>query len=210
MSADPDEFTGFITRNARLLRQQVREHITATSPEFILHPLGFYFARLALRGETSIRLHYWSPDHRLKGTAITPYHDHVWSLCSCVLAGAVENVLLDLDPDESGDFQVADIDQIGNVDKVIPASSRVRIRIRLQETHRAGTFYEIPPRVFHYTNVQPEDAALTAVLSRVVATGGPRTLLPVGSAGHMPSRDLIPDSGHVLREIADFLSNSEI
>src|SRR5260370_26612933 len=160
MMEAPDEglFAGFAARDAGLLRENVRNAIAAGVYECILHPLGFYFTRLAARGDTAVRLHYWPARQREKGTAITPYHDHVWSLCSCVLAGAVENVLLELDPDEAGDFQVADINQVGNVDQVVPASSRVRMRIQSTETCRAGGFYEIPPRVFHYTNVRSGEA----------------------------------------------------
>jgi hypothetical protein len=199
---------GFAARDAGVLRENVRKAIAARTYECILHPLGFYFIRLAEHEDTTIRLHYWPANHQEKGTAVTPYHDHVWSLCSCVLAGALENVLLQLDPDENGNFQVADINQVGNIDQVIPASSRVQIRIQSSQTYRADEFYEIPPRVFHCTNVLPEDAVLTVVKSQVVVQGGPRTLMPVGFGGHMPSRDPIPDSKQILLEISYLLNRS--
>ena len=207
-ATDQGLFTGFAARDSEVLRENVCTVIAGRVYECILHPLGFYFIRLAERGDSTIRLHYWPADHREKGTAITPYHDHVWSLCSCVLAGAVENVLLQVDSDEHGDFHMADINQVGNVDQVILASSRVRMRIRSSQTYRAGEFYEIPPRVFHYTNVLPNDAVLTVVQARVVVQGGPRTLMPVGSEGHTPSRDPIADSEEVLIEIRHLLNIS--
>jgi hypothetical protein len=199
-------FAGFADRDAELLRENVRNALAVGGYECVLHPLGFYFIRLAARGDTTIRLHYWSARHRENGTAMTPYHDHVWSLCSCVIAGAIENVLLELDPDETGDFQVADINQIGNVDEVVPRSSRVRIRIQSTETHRAGEFYEMPPRIFHYTNVRPGETALTVVQATTTVKGGPRTLVPVSSAGHMPSRDPITDPDKILIEIGQLVS----
>jgi hypothetical protein len=198
-------FAGFSARDAGGLRESVRKAITARAYDCILHPLGFYFIRLAEQEDTTIRLHYWPADNREKGTAITPYHDHVWSLCSCVLTGTVENVLLQLDLDEYGDFQVADINQADNIDQVIPASSRVRIRIQSKQTYRTDQFYEIPPRVFHYTNVPLENAALTVVQARVVVQGGPRTLIPVDSMGHMPSREPIDGSDQILLEISHLL-----
>src|SRR5438876_1086268 len=79
---------------------------------------------------------------REKGTAITPYHDHVWSLRSCVLYGAIENVLLELEEAIDGEYQVADINQVGNVDDVVPAFARVRLKVQSRQTYRAGDFYE--------------------------------------------------------------------
>src|SRR5215212_2820847 len=203
---DQSLIAGFAARDAGVLRESVREAITARSYNCILHPLGFYFIRLTEHEETTIRLHYWPAINRETGTAITPYHDHIWSLCSCVLTGTIENVLLQLDLDEQGDFQVADIDQSGNIDRVIPATSRVRIRITSSQRYSAGQFYEIPPRVFHYTNVPLGNTALTVVHARVVVDGRPRTLIPIGSGGHMPSRELIDGADQILLEISDLLS----
>lgn len=208
-ATDQRLFAGFVDRDAVVLRENVRKAVATRGYECILHPLGFYFIRLAEQGKTTIRLHYWPANHREKGTAITPYHDHVWDLCSCVLAGTLENVLLQLDSDEHGDFQVAVINQSGNVDEVVPAPTRVRIRVQSSQRYSAGEFYEIRPRVFHYTNVQPEDAVLTVVQSRVVVEGGPRTLMPVGAEGHMPSRDPIASSEQILLEINDLLHISK-
>lgn len=198
-------FDGFANRDATLLRQSVREIIETRLYKCILHPLGFYFIRLAERGKTTIRLHYWPAGHREKGTAITPYHDHVWELCSCVLAGSLENVLIQLEPDNSGDFQVAHINQIGNVDEVVLASTRVRMSIQSRQRYRAGEFYEIEPRVFHYTDVPEETPVLTVVQSTIVIEGGPRTLMPVGASGHMPSREPVSGSEQILLEIDHLL-----
>jgi hypothetical protein len=199
-------FDGFAAKDARLLRASALRALTGSTYDCILHPLGFYLIRLAVRGDTTVRLHYWPAHHREKGTAITPYHDHVWSLCSCIISGTVENVLIDLHADPLGDFELADIRQTGVVDDVIPASSRVRMSIRSTATYRAGDFYDILPRVFHCTNVRPDEAAVTVVLSTVVVQGGPRTLLPIDSAGHMPSRQAVTNSEQVVLEIIHLLS----
>ncbi|MEA2240149.1 MAG: hypothetical protein QOC81_4873 [Thermoanaerobaculia bacterium] len=198
-------FDGFDTRNASLLRQSVHDALVASVYECVLHPLGFYLIRLAARGDTTVRLHYWPAYEREDGTAITPYHDHVWALTSCILFGSLENVLLELHTDTSGDFQVAEINQVGNVDEVVPASYCVQLSVKSNVTYRIGEFYEILPREFHYTNVQPQEATLTVVRAKVVAQGGPRTLLPVGSAGHRPSRGPTTKSERVAEEIIRLL-----
>lgn len=205
-ATDQRLFAGFAARDAVVLRENVLKAIDARAYECILHPLGFYFIRLAEHAKTTIRLHYWPPNYREKGTARTPYHDHVWDLCSCVLVGSLENVLIELEPDEHGDFQVADIDQADNVDKVVLAPSHVRMVEQSRRRYHAGEFYEIVPRVFHFTDVSLEDAVITVVQSTVVVEGGPRTLMPVGSQGHMPSRKPIAASEEILREINHLLS----
>lgn len=206
MAMEQGLFDGFAARDAVVLRESVRRVIEARLYECILHPLGFYFVRLAERGKTTIRLHYWPAGHREQGTAITPYHDHVWELCSCVLVGSLENVLIQLEPDEHGDFQVADINQADNVDEVVLAPSRVRMIEQSRRRYHSGEFYEIVPRVFHFTDITLEDAVITVVQSRVVVEGGPRTLMPVGSQGHMPSREPIGGSEQILLEIDHLLT----
>jgi hypothetical protein len=203
---EQDLLRGFTTRDARLLRETVRRAIAQDTHQCILHPLGFYLTRLAARGETTVRLHYWPVGARQKGTAITPYHDHVWSLLSCILAGTIENVLLELHPDPSGEYQIATIDQVGVVDNVIPASARVRIESQSSDRYGVGRFYDIPPRVFHCTNVPFEEPTITVVQASVVAPGGPRTLLPLESQGHMPTREAVADSTRIFREIDDILA----
>lgn len=202
---DHSFFVGFTTKNVELLRETVRNALAMDGNQCILHPLGFYLIRLHTKEDVSFRLHYWPGWQHEHGSAITPYHDHVWSLCSCVLAGAVENVLLELDPDELGNFQVANINQVGNVDEVIPVLSRVSIRVQSRETYRTGEFYEIAPRVFHYTNVPVGEAALTLVQATLMVSGGPRTLVPIGNYGHTPSREPIESSEHVFKEISQLL-----
>jgi hypothetical protein len=199
-------FDAFDAENASDLRRAAREALENAAYDCVLHPLGFYLIRLAARGETTVRLHYWPSEQRESGTAITPYHDHVWALTSCILVGAIENVFLELHDDTNGDFEVANITQTANVDEVIPAATRVRLSVKSTATYRAGEFYEIPPREFHFTNVPPATAAVTLVRAVVVVEGGPRTLLPVGASGHAPSRSPAASSDSVVAEIIRLLA----
>jgi hypothetical protein len=206
MRTGDDFFKGFAARDALLLRENVLKAIEGGTGQCILHPLGFYLARLAAHGNTTFRLHYWPLGLRPKMTAMTPYHDHVWSLRSCVLVGAVENVLIELHRDETGPFQIAHIKQIADTDQVVPGPFRVRIGSESAHTYRAGEFYDIVPRIFHYTRVDPGHAALTVVQASVQVQEGPRTLLPLGSPGYMASRDPLPDATQMLSQIIDLLN----
>lgn len=176
------------------------------------HPLGFYHVILYKRDHISIRVHYWPGEACLESTAITPYHDHVWRLRSCVLAGVIENVLLDVKQDPEGAFVVAGIRQVNNVDTVVPTSDRVDITIERAVPYRAGECYSIPVGVFHYTRVQTGMRALTIVRSEVVKSEGPRTLVPLGYSGHAPAREYLdgPQAEAVLREVRSLVVADEL
>lgn len=177
------------------------------APRCMLHPLAFYFVRLYEDGPVTIRLHYWPAIARPTSTAVTPYHDHVWSLQSCVLAGSIENVLLSLAPDPGGPYAVADIQQTGGIDAVVPLGERLSIVSQESAAYRTNDFYTISPRVFHCTNVYPGVAAVTIVRAEVTVQGGPRTLVPAGYSGQAPTRQYLdePAAEPLFRDISELL-----
>jgi len=180
MNLAPTLLDIFSARNGEALRTQLQHALRQGALTCYVHPLGFYFVRLATEGKMSLRLHYWPASHREDGSAITPYHDHVWRLQSFILSGAIENVMLDLIEDELGQFQLAQINQVGGVDEVIPSGRAVSIKEQSRQRLTAGDFYEIEARKFHYTDVPPNQAAITVVRADIVVEGGPRTLVPAG------------------------------
>lgn len=196
---------GFATKNATRLRTAVREVLGSGGHECILHPLGFYFIRLAKDGDVSIRLHYWPTADRQVGTALTPFHDHVWKLDSCILYGQIENVVLDLEENEKGIFRLATISQAGGIDDVVAEGPTVNTRTRSRDVYTADTFYEMEPRIFHFTDVLPGQAAITIVKSEVVSVGGPRTLVPLEFSSHAPARNPVPSADQLVREIITLL-----
>src|SRR5690242_13200819 len=140
----------FEASDALALGAHVRQALIGGSYDCLLHPLGFYFIRLAQSERSSFRLHYWRPNDR-DGSAITPYHDHVWHLRSCVLIGELENVLFDVQEDTSGDYTISQIRQVNGVDEVVPGTVRVSMHITSRKRHGRGEFYEVAPRSFHFT-----------------------------------------------------------
>ena len=160
----------------------------------ILHPLGFYHIRIFDRTPVTIRLHYWPAGTRPVVTAVTLYHDHVWSLQSCVLVGRIENVLLTLERDDAGDYAMANIQQVGGTDIVVPTAGRMKILTEQVTAYSAGDYYSISPRVFHCSRVAIDTDTLTIVRAEVVVEGGPRPLIPAGYAGQAPIRPYLDES----------------
>lgn len=196
----------FIEKNFETLRRSVQSALEAGKQELFVHPLGFYYTRLAERDKSSVRLHYWRAHDQGSGTAVTPYHDHVWKLKSCVLFGELENELFQIEEDTEGNFTVSEITQIHGVDVVKPGNKPVSICTQSRSRYSRGDFYEIEPRAFHRTVVSPDTPTVTVVCADVVIAGGPRTLMPLGSNAHSPARVPLSEPSQVLSEIHDLLS----
>ena len=196
----------FSARDAEALNTLLQHAMREGSYTCYVHPLGFYFVRLVAQGKMSLRLHYWPASYREEGSAITPYHDHVWKLQSFIMSGKIENVMLDIVEDGVGAYQLAQINQVGGIDEVVPSGRAVSIKEKSRQRLTAGEFYEIEARRFHFTDVPLNQTAVTVVRSDIVVDGGPRTLVPAGFQGrHAPSRDPVQAPQQIQNEIAAIL-----
>ena len=195
----------FKEREFESIQEYLKRHISESECEYIHHPLGFLLTEVLRQGESVIRLHYWKHDLITGGSAITPYHDHIWRLSSCVLFGEIENCVLDVLPDPEGDYFLTEVEQSGGVDHVPSRGDRVSFKIKIRECVRSGEFYYLPPRIFHFSSMVKGSNALTLVLSEAEVKGSPRTLMPFGVPGHAPKRTKIPNSSTVSEEILSIL-----
>jgi hypothetical protein len=178
--------------------------------QWMEHPLGFYHLRLLTAGNISLRLHYWPCYERPASSAITPYHDHVWSLQSCILAGSIENFIINLEGDRNGPYVVADIKQIAGVDAVIPTGDRVSLMSPDVSGYAVGDHYSMPPGVFHSTEVAADVAAITIVRAEtMIKDRGPRTLVPFGYAGQAPARKYLDakSGARIVSEVTGILGS---
>jgi hypothetical protein len=177
----------------RTMAKEVMKQLAAS--QWMEHPLGFYHLRLVTAGDVSLRLHYWPRYERPASSAITPYHDHVWALQSCILAGSIENFVINLESDRNGPYVIANIQQVAGVDAVVPTGDRVRLVGPDVSGYAVGDHYSMPPGVFHSTEVAPEVAAITIVRAEtMIKDRGPRTLVPFGYAGQAPARKYLDDN----------------
>lgn len=168
---------------------------------FIHHPLGFLMAEILSDKTATLRLHYWKHELKDRGSAITPYHDHIWRLSSCVVSGAIENCVLDVKPDSGGEFFLTDVYQTGSVDNVESSGQRVRFQISKSSVVQTGEFYFLAPRIFHFSSLVEDTDALTIVLSEPEITGSPRTLMPIVASGHAPTRREVSNSSEIQNEV---------
>jgi hypothetical protein len=179
---------GLVAKDAHSIGGAVMDAISNDRVRVTIHPLGYFHFLLDARDGLSLRLHYWPAHERPSPTAVTPYHDHVWDLESRVLHGEIVNSFVETEPDPSGPFMVATIEQVAGVDSVVPTSERVKIASVETTTYESGARYTIKPRRFHATDVAQTHSAITLVRAEVVVPGGPRTLVSVGYEGQAPAR----------------------
>ncbi|WP_129590243.1 hypothetical protein [Roseovarius nitratireducens] len=191
----------FKKRNFKAIHDFLIWSISTSDYEYIHHPLGFLLTEIFRQDESVIRLHYWKHDLATSGSAVTPYHDHIWRLSSCVLFGEIENCILEVQIDPEGEYLLTEVEQSGRVDNVPAHGDRASFKIKKRERLRRGDFYYLPPRVFHFSGMVEGTDALTLVLSETEIDGSPRTLMPLGVPGHAPVRKKIANSSEVSSEI---------
>lgn len=205
-------FECFTLEDAAGLRDAVVQVLSTRSHDVVQHPLGFYHIKLlqdANKG-SEVRLHFWDRENLGKGSALTPFHDHVWKLTSCVLVGQLVNNIIDVKSDPLGSFTLETVEQDRNagIDTVRNGGERVSFSIRTNEIVPAGRFYQIVPRQFHYSEMGDVDSAISVVLSEYGVSGNPRTLLPIGYPGHAPSRSPVSEKDVVFDRILHLLKFS--
>ncbi|MGA8087662.1 MAG: hypothetical protein WCA10_10165 [Terracidiphilus sp.] len=201
-------FYGIASADSFAMRQVARAALAGLADlKVTQHPLGFYHLLLYKQGALSMRLHYWPPRDRPPNVAVTPFHDHIWALQSCILVGEIENVLVSLSPNEIGPYNLALIEQIDGVDCVVPSSKRVEISKEESTIYKSGESYSMAPRLIHCTRIQEGLAAVTMVRSEVIEMGGPWTLIPAGYSGQSPARILLDNrrSSELKSEICELL-----
>jgi hypothetical protein len=174
------------------------------------HPLGFThvdLSPLVPNASGAVRLHMWSPDSLAAADPLGGTHDHTWGLTSTVLAGLLENVLLEISEDDLGDHAVVDVAYGDTVDLLIPRGRRVNVRERERQLVRAGGIYRMPPRAFHRTSVV-EFPAATLVVATPLAVGDPQIVTPFAIAPHgLQSERHEADEEQVRRELVTLLDH---
>lgn len=183
----------FREKDFSVLKELAANTIKDAKSGILQHPLGFYHCNLysSEDGGTKLRLHYWRRDELGKGSAITPYHDHVWKLSSCVIHGEIYNHTLNVVADPEGDYTLETVEQKREPgrDSVGTAGLRVRFGVERIELIKRAMFYQVSPRQFHFSSLGNCDHAVSLVLSEPGVDGNPRTLMPLGAKPHAPKRE---------------------
>lgn len=174
------------------------QHLSALTVK--QHPLGFLhvdLTPLADRPRISVRLHVWTERSLRWSDSLGKQHDHVWSLKSVVLVGALTDIELRAAADPTGDFELAEISYGKTEDRAHPLTGRYSIEEIRRRYIPANGVYTLHERHVHTTAVESLPTA-TLVLAMPAATGAPVVLTPLklGERGHSTARVVVapPDA----------------
>ncbi len=116
---------------------------------------GFGMLRLYLSPD--VRLHVWSPDHRVPGGSSA--HDHPWDFTSTVLAGRLRNVVYDartaLAANHPSPTHHSQRILCGENAEALERGPDVALRVLHNEVYGPGESYQQPGAWFHTTEAEP-------------------------------------------------------
>ncbi len=171
-----------------------------TSPladQFVFcHPLGFHAVKLEAP-PFALRIHLWKP-----GGVHQPgfeIHDHLFSLRSRVIDGAIRHRTYTVLPDAEGNQVIYSVKYAADESRIIKTTVRVRTVLKSDEVIGAGSLYEVPAGELHDAELSGTATGTTLVLTKnvgqAVRTIGPWNGPEVLTASRMaqssqPLRDL--------------------
>ncbi len=140
------------------------------------HPLGFIhidLSRLApVRVDQRARLHLWTDESPACTDGLGSVHDHVWEGKSTVLAGCLTNTFLQTVPG-TGNLTLSEVSYVGDLQYLHVIDKNIGLEVVDQTSIPAGSWYFLPPRVIHATQIDCYPTA-TLVLTSDVGSGQPR------------------------------------
>lgn len=133
--------------------------------EFYLHPLGFYYCRLAENPKNQIRLHIWIPGYPMKQDLFI--HDHYYDLCSWILCGKILDSSYEVLPSKNKSsytkFTSGYIDNENN--RILYRTEEFQTVKKIKEkTLIKGQKYFIPKEQYHSNQVFFDESEITATL----------------------------------------------
>lgn len=143
------------------------------------HPTGFVVGKLSVTERGVLRLHVWPDDERIYGEPHWPVHDHVFSLQSLVLVGAVVSREHEVADDRAGSMRRWAVDYgPGRASQLVPDGEPVVMQPAEPITTHAGETYAVDAGRFHASTVPEGQLAATLVATRGTERQRPFVLGP--------------------------------
>jgi hypothetical protein len=198
-----------MTGDHRELVPWTLEALEAGRVRGVRHPLGFVCLPLERDGGDGVCLHLWSGAFGHAGSTTSGIHCHSWDLVSHVLYGQVRNVhVMVTDAGRDATHRVFEVVSSAGGDRITPTGRTVRHETGLVEVFGAGDTYTLAAGRFHSSVVPEGGEAATIALGRGSPGSRDLSLGPLGTGGHLVSRQPLDDEETALavRLIADHLS----
>lgn len=170
---------------------------SALADQFVLrHPLGFHVVKLE-EPPLALRLHLWTPG----GVDQPGYeiHDHMFSLRSRVIDGAIRHRTYRVEPDPGGDKAIYGVEYVAGESRLTKTDARVRATLGSEETFGPGCYYAVPARELHDAELYNSGTGTTLVMTTHV--GGPVRTIGPWDGPKVLIATRTPQSRHSLRDL---------
>lgn len=133
------------------------------NPAFKRHPYGFFILHCGHHLGADLRIHVWLNENRKRQVPDWPPHTHPGQLISVVLHGCVRNRIWNVTADAGGSHCIYEVQYFGDESVLVKTTDFVFVS-RGEETQvHTGVAYEIDKNVFHDSDVDPRETAVTLV-----------------------------------------------
>lgn len=127
-----------------------RERCEALGQDLKLHPLGFYYASEPLDHNRQFRFHLWPLDWSTpEQEKHRELHDHLYSLNSLVIAGALRHETFEVVQDENGPYEICRVEYGSSGSGVHGTATYGVEEIVTSGAHVSGCAYRLRPGTFH-------------------------------------------------------------
>ena len=146
------------------------------------HALGFIHCFLAKNETGTLRLHIWKRNERHVFEQIEKIHDHLFSLKSYVLLGAIYNEVFDLEEtyNDSFEFESYTVKYLENGSQLKSTGKFYNIKKSTENKVKEGGFYTVSSDEFHRSSVIDHEYAVTLVATYGHLDKEPTTLISQG------------------------------
>lgn len=143
------------------------------------HALGFIHCQLAKFKEGELRLHVWNGRDKHSSEQPEKIHDHLFSLNSYIMCGAIKNDFFELYECSSDafDYQSFTVNYTSNGSTLIPRAQFFKVSKVISEVIVAGNYYAVNSSQFHRSSLTGSATSLTLVATFDSVDKAPTTLI---------------------------------
>lgn len=146
-------------------KSPLNDQITSSlmNPAFKRHPYGFLILHCGHYLGADLRIHVWLSEKRKRQVPDWPPHTHPGQLISLVVRGCVRNRIWNVTADASGSHCVYEVRYVKDESVLLKTNDFVFVSSGEETTIHAGAAYEIHKGVFHDSDADPKETAVTLV-----------------------------------------------
>jgi hypothetical protein len=172
------------------------------------HPLGFVSCLISSKkGDYDIRVHYWPSGNRRTKNPNWPIHTHSYSLSSLVLAGSVRDIQYRVQ--NGNDHSAYKVNYFEGGSEIVKTEKTITLSECINRVQTAGSQYHVERGVFHQSQVEFNERAVTLVALSEMSNDAP-LVLGTDAETRYPYERLPFDNDIFWNEVSDALTSLKL